>query len=103
MTRAVTPLKPVEALACEVPVVAADLPALRELVLEGETGLLVEPDSPNRLAQGIDILLRDSSKRASMGAAGRRHMLAERTWARNTEKLLEIYKNSSEQMRRMDE
>ena len=103
VTRAVTPLKPVEALACEVPVVAADLPALRELVLEGETGLLVEPDSPNRLAQGIDELLRDSSKRASMGAAGRRHMLAERTWARNTEKLLGIYKNSSEQMRRMDE
>lgn len=103
VTRAVTPLKPVEALACEVPVVAADLPALRELVRDGETGLLVAPDDVNELAQGIDKLLRDSSKRASMGAAGRQMMLDERTWSRNAEKLRGIYELASSHMRRMDE
>lgn len=103
VTRAVTPLKPVEALACEVPVVAADLPALRELVRHGETGLLVAPDDVDELAQGIDKLLRDSSKRASMGAAGRQMMLDERTWSRNAEKLLGIYELASSHMRRMDE
>lgn len=103
VTRVVTPLKPVEALACEVPVVAADLPALRELVRDGETGLLVAPDDVHALAQGIDKLLRNSSKRASMGAAGRQLMLDERTWSRNAEKLLEIYNSASVHMQRMDE
>ncbi|RAX46557.1 glycosyltransferase WbuB [Arthrobacter sp. AQ5-05] len=92
VTRAVTPLKPVEALACEVPVVAADLPALRELVVDGETGVLVAPESPHLLAEALRMLLGNSSKRASMGAAGRRQMLAERTWAANARKLSETYK-----------
>ncbi|MDO2935996.1 glycosyltransferase family 4 protein [Paeniglutamicibacter sulfureus] len=92
VTRAVTPLKPVEALACEVPVIAADLPALRELVVHGETGLLVEPDDSNQLAQAMRTLLRQPSKRASMGAQGRKQMLAERTWAANARNLSKTYK-----------
>ncbi|MFL4480115.1 glycosyltransferase family 4 protein [Paeniglutamicibacter sp. ORCA_105] len=92
VTRAVTPLKPVEALACEVPVVAADLPALRELIVHGKTGLLVEPDDSHQLAVAIKTLLEHSSKRASMGAAGRKQMLAERTWSANAQKLSETYK-----------
>lgn len=92
VTRAVTPLKPVEALACEVPVITADLPALRELVVHGETGLLVAADDAHRLARAISILLNDPSKRASMGAAGRKQMLAQRTWSANARKLSETYK-----------
>ena len=92
VTQAVTPLKPVEALACEVPVIAADLPALRELVLPGETGLLVPPDDSHHLAHAIRALLNDPSKRASMGAAGRKQMLAERTWKANAQMLSETYK-----------
>lgn len=92
VTQAVTPLKPVEALACEVPVIAADLPALRELVMHGETGLLVKPDDSHRLAEAIRTLLNDPSKRASMGAAGRKKMLAERTWTANAQKLSATYK-----------
>jgi glycosyltransferase involved in cell wall biosynthesis len=92
VTRAVTPLKPVEALACEVPVVAADLPALRELVVHGVTGLLVQPDDSHQLADAIRTLLADPSMRASMGAAGRKQMLAERTWSANAQMLSGTYK-----------
>ncbi|MFF5790428.1 glycosyltransferase family 4 protein [Paeniglutamicibacter sp. NPDC012692] len=99
VTQVVTPLKPVEALACEVPVVAADLPALREIVVHGRTGLLVDPDNAGKLAQAIENLLRDSSKRASMGVAGRARVLAERTWGRNTHKLLKVYEELAEKMR----
>lgn len=98
VTRAVTPLKPVEALACEVPVVAADLPALRELVVDGETGVLVAPDDPHLLAEALEVLLGDSSKRASMGAAGRQQMLAERTWSANARKLSQTYKYIAKQL-----
>ncbi|MDQ0095951.1 glycosyltransferase family 4 protein [Paeniglutamicibacter psychrophenolicus] len=92
VTQAVTPLKPVEALACEVPVIAADLPALRELVEQDVTGLLVKPDDVGQLAESIRTLLADPSKRASMGAAGRKAMLADRTWAANAQKLSATYK-----------
>lgn len=91
VTRAVTPLKPVEAMACEVPVVAADLPALRELVVQNVTGFLVPPNDVGQLAAVIRNLLQDSSKRASMGAAGRRLMLAERTWSANARMLSNTY------------
>lgn len=91
VTRAVTPLKPVEALACETPVIAADLPALRELVVHGKTGLLVPPDNFTKLAEAIKVLLDDPSKRASMGAAGRQIMLAERTWSANALRLSQTY------------
>ncbi|ASN39652.1 glycosyltransferase WbuB [Arthrobacter sp. 7749] len=91
VTQAVTPLKPVEALACEVPVIATDLPALRELVMHGETGLLVQPDDFHQLAEAIDSLLGDPSKRARMGAAGRQRMLAERTWSANANMLTATY------------
>ncbi|MBV1780740.1 glycosyltransferase family 4 protein [Paeniglutamicibacter sp. ABSL32-1] len=92
VTQAVTPLKPVEALACEVPVIAADLPALREIVADGVTGKLVPPEDAGKLARAIRSLLEDPSKRASMGVAGRRTMLAERTWSANARKLSETYK-----------
>ncbi|MFL4479385.1 glycosyltransferase [Paeniglutamicibacter sp. ORCA_105] len=85
-------------MACEVPTVAADLPALRELIVHGETGLLVEPDDSHQLAVAIKTLLEHSSKRASMGAAGRKQMLAERTWSANAQMLSETYKLISDQL-----
>ena len=48
--RLVTPLKPLEAMAMEIPVIAADLPALRELVSPGERGEVFRPSDPEHLA-----------------------------------------------------
>ena len=58
-----------EAMACGVPVVAADLPALREVV--GDAGLLVDGDDPDALAGAIISLLGDADRRAGLAAAGR--------------------------------
>ena len=91
VTRSVTPLKPVEALACARPVVASDLPALREIIDDGGNGLLVPAASPVELARTISALLLDASRRASMGRAGRAAVLAERTWAANAEALAARY------------
>ena len=83
VTRAVTPLKPVEALASARPVVGSDLPALREIIDDGGNGLLVPAESPGQLAEAIAALLADPDRRALMGDAGRSMVLAERTWAAN--------------------
>ncbi|MEE1620744.1 glycosyltransferase family 4 protein [Zafaria sp. Z1313] len=85
VTRSVTPLKPVEAMATCRPVVASDLPALREMVVPGVTGLCVPASDPAALARAIETLLDDGSQRAAMGRAGRSVVLETRTWQRVAE------------------
>jgi glycosyltransferase involved in cell wall biosynthesis len=60
-----------EAMAHGIPVVASDVGGLREIVIDGETGFLVSPKSPGRLAARIRELAEDPKLRARLGAAGR--------------------------------
>ena len=61
-----------EAMAAGLPVVACDVGGNPEAVVDGETGRLVPPRNPDRLAAGLGELLRDEGKRRAMGDAGRR-------------------------------
>jgi glycosyltransferase involved in cell wall biosynthesis len=89
--RAVTPLKPVEAMALGVPVVASDLPALREMLLDGEAGVLVTPGSPRALASAIADLHGQPSRRGSLARAGRNHVSRHRTWQTAALQYRELY------------
>ncbi len=91
VTRAVTPLKPVEAMACCTPVVASSLPALRELVNDGGNGALVPAEDPAALAAALDALLADADLRTRLGRNGRGHVLATRTWQANAQLCVEKY------------
>ncbi|MGP4033807.1 glycosyltransferase family 4 protein [Pseudarthrobacter sp. 1C304] len=91
VTRAVTPLKPVEALASARPVVGSDLPALREIIDDGGNGLLAAAEDPRELAQKISALLPDPGRRARLGRNGRAAVLAGRTWAANAQALATRY------------
>jgi glycosyltransferase involved in cell wall biosynthesis len=61
-----------EAMAAGVPVVASRTPGLAELVVEGETGLLVTPDDKADLARTTHLLLESADLRRRLGEAGRR-------------------------------
>jgi len=61
-----------EAMAAGLPVVACDVGGNPEVVVDGETGRLVPPRCPVRLAEAMSELLRDEGKRRAMGEAGRR-------------------------------
>ncbi|MBI3329049.1 MAG: glycosyltransferase family 4 protein [Nitrospinae bacterium] len=63
-----------EALAMGKPVVVTDVGGNRELVRDGETGLLVPPRDPQRLAEGILALLHNRERAAAMGWVGRQHV-----------------------------
>jgi glycosyltransferase involved in cell wall biosynthesis len=74
-------LPAIEAMACGVALLATTGGALPEVVgTDGETGLLVPPDDPGALAQGIARLLDDDELRARLGAAGRERVLGRFTW-----------------------
>jgi len=61
-------LATMEAMACGLPVAAADSLALGELVLPGRNGWLAAPGRPGELAARLDALLADPGARARMGA-----------------------------------
>jgi glycosyltransferase involved in cell wall biosynthesis len=62
----------IEAAACGRPIVAADGPGLREIVRDGENGLLVPARDPEALADAIGRLAVEAGERVRGGAVGRR-------------------------------
>lgn len=70
----------VEAMGCARAVVASDFGGFREVVADGETGLLARPCDEAALARAIDALLADPARRAQFGAAGRRRALELFSW-----------------------
>ena len=66
----------VEAMAMERPVVAYGDGGVPEVVVDGETGLLVPPGDVAALAQAVVRLVRDRPQREALGRAGRERVLA---------------------------
>lgn len=85
VTRNVTPIKPLNALALGIPVVCSDLPALKEVT--GGFARFVKPDSPSELAKGISEAIDDPE-----AFLADRPWLEERTWEANATKLAKLYK-----------
>jgi sugar transferase (PEP-CTERM/EpsH1 system associated) len=71
-----TPVTILEAMATALPVVASRVGGVPQLVLDQQTGLLVDPADPEELADALATYIHDPQLRARHGAAGRRHVLA---------------------------
>lgn len=69
----------VEAMACAKPVVASRLPGVRTVVLDGETGILVEPANVQAVADALTRLLASPEEALGMGQAGARRVTAQYT------------------------
>jgi glycosyltransferase involved in cell wall biosynthesis len=79
-----------EAMACGLPVVSTPVGAITELVRNGETGLLVPPQSPVRLARALAALVADPQRRAAMGRAGLDVARRDHDMARNNRSILAL-------------
>jgi starch synthase len=88
-----------EAMACETAVVASRVGGIPEIVVEGETGYLVDYDPDDveaftsALAARVDELLRDPDLAARMGVAGRRRVLQHFGWPAIAAKTVELYES----------
>ncbi|MBI2703807.1 MAG: glycosyltransferase family 4 protein [Actinobacteria bacterium] len=85
------PLKVLESMAAGTPVVASDLPAVRELVVDGEHGRLVRPDRPAELARATRVMLEYPERSRAMGDAAREHVASTLTWDHNRQRLDAVY------------
>lgn len=90
-TRHTSPLKLFEYMASERPIVASDLPSVRE-VLDEETAFLVEPDSPTALSDGITAALADSDDAARRASAARA-AVEQYTWQSRANRISETFIN----------
>lgn len=82
-----------EAMSCGIPSIATDVEGSSELIKDGETGLLVPPRNPERLAEAILRLLDDEELRTRLGANARKYIVTNYDWELITDKIEEIYIN----------
>ena len=85
------PLKILEGMACGVPVIASDLPVVRELGCDGTHFLLVKPGSVDRISEAILRLHSDPTLARAIGANARRHIEDHFTWDRAGAALVKLY------------
>jgi glycosyltransferase involved in cell wall biosynthesis len=85
------PLVILEAMAASLPVISTDTGATADVVIDGETGLMVEKRDPAALASAVRRLADDEPLRTRMGRAGRERYLAEFTEERCARSLVALF------------
>lgn len=86
------PLTLLEAMACELPVVATDVGGNSEVVADGITGFLVPSDCPDSLANAIMKFIRDPGIGFNMGSAGRKRVIEKFSLLKTSAAYFEQYK-----------
>jgi len=81
----------IEAMGMGRAVVATDAGGVPEIVIHGETGLLVPPGEPKALAEAVLALIEDPARAARLGAAGRRRAEREFSLARHVRAVERLY------------
>jgi glycosyltransferase involved in cell wall biosynthesis len=93
------PLVILEAMAAGLPVISTDTGATRDVVVDGETGMIVEKERPDELSAAIRRLADDEALRLRLGGAGRERYLEEYTREQSTRRLVALFDLISEKDR----
>ena len=83
-----SPLKIFEYMALEKAIIASDLPVLREVLTDGATALLCDPDDVQSWAAALKRLADDPAERQRLGRSARELLLSSYTWKKRAEKIL---------------
>jgi glycosyltransferase involved in cell wall biosynthesis len=83
----------IEAASCGRPIVTTDMPGCREIVQDGENGILVSPGDGQSVAKAIIRLLEDEELRQKMGKQGRALVLKEFSVEHVVERTVEVYRD----------
>ncbi len=87
----------IEASACGLPVVVADVGGLPEVVERDLTGFIVPPNDPAAAAKAIARLIGDGQLRRRMGDAGRAHVAAHYEWSACVDRALALFRSLIDQ------
>ncbi len=81
-----------DAMACGTPVVATRAGGIPEVIVDGESGVLVPPHDASALAGAIIRLLADPDRRARLAAAGRQRVVDEFSVDRMVTATIDVYR-----------
>lgn len=81
-----------EAMACETPVVAFRTGGIKEVIVDGITGILVDPEDIVSFASTTERIFKNESVAKSMGKNGRVHVIKNFRWKEIAKRTLEYYK-----------
>lgn len=82
-----------EASSCKIPVLANNVGGLKEVVVEGETGYLVEPNNKKMAVEKLYKLVTEEKIRISLGENGRNFVINNYSWKESVSKIENLYKN----------
>ncbi len=85
------PLTIIEAMACGVPVVSADVPALREMIVPGESGVTVDPTDHRALAAALEQFVIDPGLQRRLAVTARARAERVHDMTRHLDALTDIY------------
>lgn len=91
LTDLVTPLKPLEAMAQGLLLVASDVGGHKELIRDGETGVLFRAGDTDDLARSVLRLLAMQDRWPQLREAGRRYVETERNWTNSVARYRDVY------------
>jgi glycosyltransferase involved in cell wall biosynthesis len=86
------PIKMFEYMSAGLPVIASDFPLFRDIVSGNDCGILVDPMSPQSIANAIDFLVDHPVEAARLGKNGRAAVLARYNWEHEERALFEFYR-----------
>ena len=78
-------------MALATPVIASDLPAVREIITDRTLGVLARPDRPTELARQMRLLLEHPTQREKMGQKAQKHILQNFIWEQKRQELSDFY------------
>ena len=91
VTQGCCPIKVIEYMACGRPVVASNLPVVRELARDHADALLFSPDDPADLARCILAILNDPELARRLGESAARRARDRFSWRQAQKKLIRAY------------
>jgi glycosyltransferase involved in cell wall biosynthesis len=100
LTELVTPLKPLEAMAMGKVLVASDVGGHRELIHDGETGMLFKAGDEDALTASVQKLLDSATLREKLQQRGMEWVGQHHTWRQTTAVYPDIYAAARERGRR---
>jgi glycosyltransferase involved in cell wall biosynthesis len=86
----------VEGMACGIPVVGTRIGGMCESIVNGLTGMLVEPERPAELADALAFILEDRGRAGEMGREGRRRAVEHFSWQARADRLMAVYRRLDE-------
>ena len=86
-----SPMKIFEYMALGKATIAPRLGPLEEIICDGVTGILIDPDNQNSLCGAIVELAQDAALRETIGRRAKEYVLGHHTWRKNAEQIVEAF------------